>query len=248
VNCACAITRTLRVRPILRRVSGAKSRVLDLLFPRICIGCGGIGDYICVNCVAHLPLLDGPLCPHCGQPQASGILCPSCAGQTSSINSIRSAFRFEGVVRAAIHELKYRNLRAIAPTLATYLNACVLKTGTVADFIVPVPLHSKRQRRRGYNQAELLAHELGHAQGTPAVVSSLVRTGGEASQVHTGSMSDRRQNVARAFTCTDASFSGKRILLVDDVCTTGATLEACAVALRSAGAAEIYGLTVAREV
>ena len=247
-NCASEITRTLRVNDILRGVGSATSRALDFLFPRICVGCGRIGDYICVTCAAHMPLLHGPICPHCGQPQASGILCPLCAGQLSSISSIRSVFRFEGIVRAAIHELKYRNLRAIVPTLAAYLGAYALENGTLADFVVPVPLHPQRQRRRGYNQAELLARELGYAQGTPAAVSSLKRTGGGASQVRTGSMSERRRNVADAFTCMDASFSGKRILLVDDVCTTGATLEACAVALRAAGASDVYGLTVAREV
>jgi len=114
--------------------------------------------------------------------------------------------------------------------------------------IVPVPLHPSRRRRRGYNQAELLAVALGRELGTPVNPGALVRTGGETSQARTHDVKERRRNVSSAFVCTDESCVDKRILIVDDVCTTGATLEACATALRSAGAAEVFGLTVAREV
>ena len=151
-------------------------------------------------------------------------------------------------MRHAIHELKYHNLRAIAPTLAAYLVAYASETNTVCDLIVPVPLHPQRKHRRGYNQAQLLAHEIGEATGMPLSIRSLRRTKAGTSQARTGSMSERRRNVADAFSCTDASISGKRILLIDDVCTTGATLEACAVALCAAGASDVSGLTVAREV
>lgn len=176
------------------------------------------------------------------------MLCPACASRLSPITSICSAFRFEGVVRNAIHELKYRNLRAIAPTLASYLVTLSRQNALTADFIVPVPLHPSRRRNRGYNQAELLALALARSQATPVNTSSLKRTGQHTSQVRTKGVDDRRRNVANAFACADESFSGKRILLVDDVFTTGATLEACAAALRSAGAVEVFGLTVAREV
>ena len=151
-------------------------------------------------------------------------------------------------MRSAIHELKYHNLRAIAPTLAAYMAGYARERKVAADVVVPVPLHPQRTRRRGYNQAELLARALAQSQDAPVATSSLRRTGGQTSQVRTRSMTERRKNVADAFTCTDASFSGKRILLIDDVCTTGATLEACAVALRSAGASDVFGLTAAREV
>jgi ComF family protein len=207
-----------------------------------------MGYYLCVQCAARLPVLQGPLCPHCGQPQSSGILCPSCAAKPSAMSSIRSTFRFEGAVRQAIHELKYRNLRAIAPTLATYLVAHLSQGTDVHDVVVPVPLHPQRMRLRGYNQAELLAREIGTAQGLLVSACSLRRTRAGASQARTSDMRERQRNVVDAFTCTDASISGKRILLIDDVCTTGATLEACAAALRAAGASDVSGLTVAREV
>ena len=248
VNCASAVTRAQRNRETLRRVGSLCGGVLDCLFPRVCVGCGKIGDYICARCAVHLPVLEGPLCPRCGQPQTSEILCPSCAAKLSPVSSIRSVFRFEGVVRNAVYELKYHNLRAIAPTLAAYLTEYARQREVVADVIVPVPLHPQRRRRRGYNQSELLARALAQSLAAPVSINSLKRTGGQASQVRTRSMAERLRNVADAFTCTDASFSDKRILLIDDVCTTGATLEACAVALRSAGASDVLGLTVAREV
>lgn len=151
-------------------------------------------------------------------------------------------------MRHAIHELKYRNLRAIAPTLAGYLNEYLVGWAVDFDFLIPVPLHKRRLRERGYNQAELLARALSQKTSVPVVTNCLWRSGGETSQVHSANAEERYRNVTGAFTCTGESLSGKRIMLIDDVCTTGATLEACAAALRSVGAQDVFGLTVAREV
>ncbi len=203
---------------------------------------------MCAHCESQLPWIFPPLCPRCGRPQASGILCPTCAQTTSAISVIRSPLRFEGVARRAIHELKYRNLRAIAPTLATYIVRNLRDAGYEPDIIVPVPLHPRRARRRGYNQSFLLAREVAKETCTPVSADALARVKEGASQVHTTSIEERRQNVSGAFACNEATVSGKRILVIDDVCTTGATLESCAAALRSAGAFDVWGLTVAREV
>lgn len=221
---------------------------LDCLFPRLCVGCGRIGSYVCDRCERRRSFLSGPLCPRCGQPQASGLLCPSCVRRRSDISAIRSVFRFEGVIRRAVIELKYHNLRAIAPTLSAWMADRLIDEDFTPDLIVPVPLHPSRLRLRGYNQAALLARELGRLEGVEAAEDLLTRVRAGDSQVQTHDAEARRQNVAGAFTCTDTTVSGKRILVVDDVCTTGATLEACASALRDAGAAEVWGLTVAREV
>jgi len=203
---------------------------------------------LCAHCESQLPWIFPPLCPRCGRPQASGILCPTCAQTTGAISVIRSPLRFEGVARRAIHELKYRNLRAIAPTLATYLVRSLRDAGYEPDIIVPVPLHPRRARRRGYNQSFLLAREVAKETCTLISADALTRVREGASQVHTTSVEERRQNVSGAFACNDTSVSGKQVLVVDDVCTTGATLESCAVALRGAGAVGVWGLTVAREV
>lgn len=249
-NCALAATSPVNTlsQAIVLHTGRATRLALDCLFPRLCVGCGRIGSYLCDRCRARLSVLSGPLCPHCGRPQPSGILCPSCARGHFAISAIRSVFRFDGVARRAIIELKYHNLRAIAPTLSAYLAARLRDEDFAPELIVPVPLHPKRLRRRGYNQSALLARELGVLRGICVSEHSLTRTRDGDSQVRTRTAEARRDNVAGAFACTDAAVSGKRILVVDDVCTTGATLEACASVLRDAGSTEVRGLTVAREV
>ncbi len=174
--------------------------------------------------------------------------CPDCARSSSPISSIRSVFRFEGIIRTAIHDLKYHNVRAIAPTLAGYLVSVVPSNLGACDLILSVPLHPARYKHRGYNQAALLAGELGRILGIPVSSVSLERTREGSTQVRTRSLEERRRNVTDTFACTDIFIAGKRVMLVDDVCTTGATLESCAAALKSAGALDICGLTVAREV
>ena len=126
--------------------------------------------------------------------------------------------------------------------------ACLDETGYKPDLIVPVPLHSTRLHHRGYNQSSLLAHEVGKKTGIAVSPDSLSRIREGTSQVRTSSIEERRQNVLDAFACNSLLNSDKRVLLIDDVCTTGATLESCALSLKGAGAIEIQGLTVAREI
>ena len=230
------------------RFDGVVDRALNVLFPQSCIGCGRTGSYVCTLCERQLPRIVPPVCPRCGCPQASTILCPVCAQTAGTISAIRSPFRFESIARKAIHELKYHNLRAIAPTLAGYLVTCLSETGYEPDMITPVPLHSTRMRQRGYNQSFLLACEVGRRTGIPVSSEALTRVKAGTSQVRTSSMEERRRNVSDAFTCNSSLISGKRILVIDDVCTTGATLESCAQSLQRAGAIEVQGLTVAREI
>jgi len=232
----------------LLRVGDLVNLALDCLFPKQCVGCGRVGSFICPECAAHLPCLLPPICPRCGQPQASGILCPTCAGRTSSVLAIRSAFRFEGTIRAAIHELKYRNVRSLAPTLADYVTPLVHEVEYDPELVLPVPMHKSRLRKRGYNQASLLAISIGQSLALPVCTDVLTRIKAGPSQVMSGSGEARWSSVQGAYLCTNATVSDKRVLLVDDVCTTGATIEACGGALRAAGAAEVVAVTVAREV
>ena len=113
---------------------------------------------------------------------------------------------------------------------------------------MPVPLHHKRLRERGYNQAGLLAGELSEFIAMPVIENSLIRKRNTPPQARTANAEIRRDNVAGAFTCPDRKLEGKRVLLIDDVCTSGATLDSCAAALKAAGAVSVWGLTLAREV
>jgi len=232
------------VLPLLTRIRGM---ALDLLFPRWCVGCGREGDFICSACLESLPKIIPPLCPRCGLPQPNGTLCPSCLSWSAEIDGIRAPFRFEGVVRQAIHELKYRNLRAMAGLLARLLDEYLLANPIPADVLVPVPLHPRRLRERGYNQSRLLAGELGKLAGLPVLDNCLVRKLYSLPQARTSSLGERRSNVAGAFACR-YNLDGERVLLIDDVATSGATLDACARALKSAGAASVWGLVLAREI
>lgn len=116
------------------------------------------------------------------------------------------------------------------------------------DYLIPVPLHPGRLRKRGYNQSELLARQLSHLVGIPAVENALFRVVDNEPQTRTLSAEERRRNVDNIFHCNYENVKGRDIIIVDDVCTSGATLESCARALKEAGATRVYGFTLAREV
>jgi len=221
---------------------------VDSFFPRRCVGCGKGGGFLCPECLGKLPRLFPPLCPHCGRPQASGIVCPSCRQRKTEIDGIRSLFRFDEVIRKAIHELKYRNLKAISPCLAELLADYLRSNPLPGEALVGVPLHPRRLRERGYNQSSLLARELSRRIDLPVIEDCLIRVKQAQPQVRAVDVEERRRNVADAFVCRDEKVSGKRIILIDDVCTSGATLESCAAALKNKGAASVWGLTLAREI
>lgn len=153
---------------------------------------------------------------------------------------------FEGPVREAVHRLKYRGQRALAEPLGGLMADWWERRGAEVDLIVPVPLHPKRLRERGYNQAALLAKVMARHVGRPLADDGvLVRVRHTRSQMELGE-AQRRRNVIGAFRADEVGVRGRRVLLVDDVCTTGATLEACTDALRAAGAVEVRAFTLAR--
>ncbi|MEE9202211.1 MAG: ComF family protein [Dehalococcoidia bacterium] len=224
-------------------------RVADLFFPKTCIGCARGGGYLCSACAAALPRLLPPLCPRCGLPLGVEV-CPACQGQRLEIDGVYAPFRFEGLARQAVHLLKYRNLKALAPVLSGLMAAHFRLHPLLAQAIVPVPLHRTRLRQRGYNQAELLTRGLGQELGLPVTPGWLERPQAGQPQARTPSREQRWHNTAGAFrTAGEARIPGDTgVLLVDDVCTTGATLNACAGALKAAGAVRVWGLTLAREI
>ena len=232
----------------LPHLAKLKGRALDLLFPQGCVGCGKGGEFICSACRRSLPRIMPPLCPRCGKPQPSGILCSGCVGWQAEIDGIRSPFRFDGVMRQAIHQLKYRNLRALAQPLAGLLQDYLATNPVTGEVMVPVPLHQKRLRERGYNQSSLLAKELDKLINLPVVDDCLIRQRQAPPQARAATLGDRRNNVADAFSCRDRRLQGKQVLLIDDVSTSGATLDACATVLKANGVPSVWGLVLAREI
>ena len=225
-----------------------KGMALDLFFPRWCISCGREGEYICLSCSQSLTRIMPPLCPKCGQPQPGATLCPSCASWTAEIDGIRAPFQFDGVIRQAIHQLKYNNLRDMAGLLARLLSDYLATSPVPGEVLVPVPMHPKRLRERGYNQSLLLAQEMGRLTTLPVVADCLTRQHHALPQARTATVDERRSNVANAFACRDRSLKDKQVLLIDDVSTSGATLDACAGALKESGALSVWGLVLAKEI
>ncbi len=232
-------------------LSDLKRAAVDLLFPRWCLGCGREGEYICGTCLRNVKEISPPACPRCGRPQNVGAAqkdCPNCEEWRRDIDCIRAPFLFDGLIRNAIHEFKYRNLRTLAPLLAGLLHSYVTENRIAGDVLVPVPLHRKRLRERGYNQSALLARGLGRLNGLPVVADCLVRRRYNPPQARSSGISERLENVNGNFACRDGRLQGKEVILIDDVSTSGATLNACAGALKAAGAAAVRGLVIALEL
>ena len=158
------------------------------------------------------------------------------------------SLRFDRVIRQAIYQLKHRNLRALATPLAQLLNDYLIINLLSGEILMPVTLLQKRLRERSYNQSSLLTKELGQLGNLPLADNYLTRQRHAPPQAKTPTVDERRSNVANAFTCRDRKLQDKQVLLIDDVSTSGATLEACATALKAAGATSVWGLVLAKEI
>ena len=233
---------------VLPRLAKLRGVALDFLFPQWCVGCGGGGSFLCASCRQSLPRIVPPVCPRCGRPYPGGRLCPGCVEWQASIDGIRSPFRFEGTVRQAVHRFKYDNLRALAKPMAELLNDYVELHPIPGEVLVPVPLHRRRLRERGYNQSGLLARELGRIIRLPVINDCLARERHNPPQARTSTVEERRSNVLDVFACRDSRLQDRKVLLIDDVSTSGATLDACAAAVKQSGATSVWALVLASEV
>ncbi len=190
--------------------------------------------------------LKRPLCPGCALPGWDD-LCPVCQRRPLELSGIAVNLVFEGVARKAVHQLKYRNLRALAPSMATVMAEALRTMSPPVDALVPIPLHRRQLRRRGYNHSAVLAREVGWRLDIPVSENALRRVTEGPSQVSLTSREGRWANVADAF-APAASVEGKDIVLVDDVMTTGGTLHSAGAVLRQAGAQTVWALVFARDV
>lgn len=219
-------------------------RALDVIFPPRCAGCGARGVLLCATCAAAIVYIEPPACPRCGRRVARPGICPYCRAYPNALDGMTAAAEFVTPVRQCIHALKYEGQRRYAMVLADIVRPAFATVPT-PDAIVPVPLFSGRERGRGFNQSDLIARHLAGG-ALPVMPGWLTRTRDTPPQV--GQDREARQaNVAAAFACPDtAAVRGQRVLLLDDVATTGATLDACARALRGAGVASVHALVVAK--
>ena len=190
------------------------------------------------------PELEPPLCRLCSTPSRSS-LCAWCKTANQPFNGITAPYRWTGVVQELVYSLKYRNVRASAPRLSELMSEHLADSSITADVIAPVPLHPSRERERGYNQSELLARGISKSTGIPMANGVLARIRNTPPQVSMSTPEERRRNVVGAFECV-GDVAGKRVLLVDDVVTTGATVAECAAQLRQAGAASVWVLSFGR--
>jgi ComF family protein len=221
------------------------SGFIDLLLPPRCGGCRSIGSWLCNHCRGRIRRLQEPLCGRCGAEVESARSDCGCRLRLRSLSRLRSAVAYDGPVEHAIHRFKYQGWRRLAAPLALLLVERLVIEGLAASWAVAVPLHPERLRKRGFNQSELLAGELRARMELEAPPGRLVRARATPPQVGHDRLW-RQQNVRGAFVWHGAALNGRSILIVDDVATTGATLDACAAALKAGGSGPVIGVAVAR--
>ena len=220
-------------------------KLFNLIIPPRCGGCWAPGSWLCEACGRRIRRLEEPLCRRCGAELESSRASCSCRGRLRALHRLRSAAAYEGPLELAIHRFKYGGWRHLAEPLAYLLAQRVVVEGLSASYVVPVPLHPRRQRQRGFNQSDELARELRRLLSMRAPSGRLVRVRATAPQVGKDRL-HRWENVRDAFEWRGEPLKHRPLLLIDDVATTGATLEACATALKAAGAGPVVGVTVAR--
>ncbi len=230
--------------------------MLDIVFPRSCAGCGRtVGEesrYLCWNCIAGIQVINTPFCAICGNPIHGSVeeryICSSCSNQLPFFDIARSAVHYTGIIRQLVQDFKYRQATWLAPDLASLMYLC-LKTHLPdfrADIVTWVPLHPAKQRERSYNQSRLLAGRVATASHIHLGGNRLCRVRQTNTQTHLTATA-RKDNVKGVFVVRGKGpFRDKDVLLIDDVMTTGATLNDCARAIKEAGARKVAALTLAR--
>ena len=218
-------------------------RLVDLFLPPRCGGCGRLGGAYCADCIRSTRRLEEPLCRRCGRELAFAR--SHCSCHLRHADRLISAVAMEGPVERAMHRFKYLGWRRLAVPFAALLGERLAGAQLGVELAVAVPLHRSRERRRGFNQAELLRRELSRQTGLREPPGRLIRWRHAPPQVGLDRQ-HRLQNLVGAFCWQGESLKRVPVIVVDDVSTTGATVDACAQALKEGGAGMVIGLTVAR--
>ena len=223
--------------------------LLDVFFPPRCAGCDKWGERYCTSCQKKTNKINSLMCQVCGEPGVNSSLstCQRCQNSPPQYSALRSWAYFEGPLQKAIHQLKYKRNLGLANTLAQPLIELFRSIKWEIDLVSAIPLDRIRKRERGYNQSLLIARPLAWETGLPLENSAVKRIRNTRSQVGL-TLNERKTNVQDAFRADSVRVWGKSVLLIDDVATTGSTLNSCAAALKDAGATNVYGLTLARSL
>lgn len=243
--------------PPKKIIRKTKNWIADLLFPFFCLACGKEGRPICLDCQKKVSLLSFQVCPACEKAVTlQGQLCETCQKTDFPVDELIVASDYQDFrIAESVHLYKYNFVQTLAPFLGKILLDSLMKNDfPLPDFLVPVPLHPRRLRWRGFNQAQLLANflakNLAPGMEIPVATDWLVRQKKTASQMKIGNAEKRRANLKDAFVLKPPAFlkaKNKNILLIDDICTTGSTLIECAKELKKAKPKKISALVIARQ-
>ncbi len=219
---------------LLRIVRNPIGVLLDLLYPPHCAGCKSVGrGEWCEECNRHV------------RPYAPQLARKTMTADDGVTIVVVSAVPFGPPIREAIHAFKYEGGKNLDAPLAKFMSAAFAQSGLAADVIIPIPIHKKRKRERGYNQSELMAKHISLAVNVPMQAQAMTRVRHTSQQAKLNAV-ERKANVRDAFFADPAFVKSRRVLLVDDVYTTGATLMEAGRAALAAGASQVFALTLAR--
>ncbi|MGC9048762.1 MAG: ComF family protein [Patescibacteria group bacterium] len=228
-----------------------KNFILDLIFPIKCLNCGKEGNYLCPDCLKSIPLTDKFICPGCRRPSKNGATCQECQNKIYLDGLIFALDYKNHLVKKAIIKSKYNFIKnliySLAKPLTKLINNTELYKTLNPDLVIPIPLHKRRLLYRGFNQSEILAKILCQKFSWPLTNNILKRIKSTRSQTNLSSQK-RWENIKDAFRVTDSKLiKNKNVVLIDDVFTTGATLEEAAKTLKKAGAKTVWAITLAKD-
>ncbi len=231
-----------------------KNIIIDILFPRFCLRCQKEGDWICLDCLSTISILEYQYCPFCMQRVFEKTICYK--HKNKNLDKLFFAVSYKNsLIKKAIKKFKYSPfLRELTPYFCYLIisHFLLIKNKTILEdknnsFLIPAPISPSRKRWRGYSESEEIAKQLSISLKIPVLINSLIKTKRAQSQSKL-SKNERIENVKNVFKIKNAQeIQGKRIFLVDDVFTTGATMEECARVLKNAGIRKVFGIAIARE-
>ena len=236
-----------------KQLNTIKTIFTEALFPAFCYKCKAPGTYLCPDCFWQVKALYEPACPHCETRLPFGEMPDGCRAELKLHRIFACGLYSDKALGQMVKDMKYKYAQALASPLSAfalwqldqgaYLD--VIKKG--ADVIIPVPMHKNKLRKRGFNQAELIADYISKTLDIPLETNVLIKIKKTEPQAGTNSRKERLENLEGAFGVSGDILRGKTVLLVDDVITTGSTMRQCAVALRAGGAREVWGLAILKD-